>query len=66
MRIREARFHGGLSQYDIAIKTGIHRSRLSLAERGYVNLNEVEKKKIAKILNCKPEELFPEHVGVNL
>ena len=62
MDIKEARFRAGLSQYDIALKTGIPQSKLSLGERGYLNFNEVEKKKIAKVLNCKPHDLFLQSV----
>lgn len=58
MDIKEARFHAGLSQYDIALKTGILQSKLSLMENGYQNPNEQEKRKFAKVLKCKPVEIF--------
>ncbi len=60
MNLKEARFHAGLSQYDIALKTGIHQSRLSLIERGYLHPSNKEKKKISKVLRHKTEEIFPE------
>lgn len=53
MDIKEARFHAGLSQYDIALKTGIPQSKLSLIENGYVKPLPREKKKLAKALWVK-------------
>lgn len=61
MTLREARFFKGLNQWDISLKTGISQSKLSLVERGYIDLREDEKKKIAKVLNCKVTEIFPEN-----
>tara|TARA_B100001964_G_C13669958_1_gene352851 strand:+ start:303 stop:500 length:198 start_codon:yes stop_codon:yes gene_type:complete len=60
MNIKEARFYAGLSQYDIALKTGIPQSRISLIERGYFNPSDEEKKKISKVLRHKTEDLFSE------
>jgi len=59
MTLREARFFKGLNQWDISVKTGIPQSKLSLIERGYVDPKEEEKKKIAKALGCKVEDIFP-------
>ena len=61
MTLREARFFKGLNQWDIAVKTGIPQSKLSLIERGYVTPKEDEKKKIAKILGYRVTEIFPEN-----
>ena len=63
MTLREARFFKGLNQWDISIKTGIPQSKLSLVERGYIDLREDEKKKIAKVLGYKVAEIFPESAG---
>lgn len=63
MTLREARFFKGLNQWDISLKTGISQSRLSLVERGYVNLREDEKKKIAKVLGYKVADIFPDNGG---
>jgi len=60
MTLKEARFFKGLTQWDIAIKTGISQPTLSLIERGYVTPKEQEKKKIARALNCKVTDIFPE------
>ena len=63
MTLREARFFKGLNQWDISFKTGIPQSKLSLIERGYVDPRKDEKKKIAKALNCKVEDIFPRKSG---
>lgn len=59
MNLKQARFFKSLNQWDISLRTGIPQSRLSLIERNYVNPKEDEKKKIAKALNCKVEDIFP-------
>ena len=48
-----------ITQFDIRLKTGIHQSKISLIENGYYPPTIEEKKKIAKVFNCKPDELFP-------
>jgi len=63
MTLKEARFFKGLNQWDISVKTGIPQSKLSLVERGYIDLREDEKKKIAKVLGCKVTDIFPEAEG---
>ncbi|HUU39673.1 MAG TPA: helix-turn-helix transcriptional regulator [Desulfatiglandales bacterium] len=65
MTLREARFFKGLNQWDISVRTGIAQSRISLIERGYVVPKEGEKKRIAKALNHKIEDIFPENQGQN-
>jgi len=65
MTLREARFFKGLNQWDISVKTGIPQSKLSLIERGYVNPKEDEKRRIAKVLGCKVEEIFPQVEGTS-
>jgi len=64
MSLREARFFKGLNQWDISVKTGIPQSKLSLVERGYIDLREDEKKKIAKVLDCKVANIFPDNERV--
>ncbi len=60
MTLREARFFKGYNQWDISVRTGMHQSRISLIERGYVTPKEDEKKLIAKALGCRPEDIFSE------
>ena len=62
MTFREARFFKGLTQWDIAIKTGISQPTLSLFERGYKTPKDDEKKRIARALGCKVTDIFPEKV----
>ena len=57
--LRERRFFGELSIYDLSQKTGIDPAKISLIERGYKTPREDEKKKIAKALNCKVTDIFP-------
>jgi transcriptional regulator with XRE-family HTH domain len=58
MTLREARFFKGLNQYDIALRTGIPQSKISLIERGYIEPKDDEKEKIAKALNCQVADIF--------
>ena len=59
--LREKRFFGELSIYDLSQKTGIDPARISLIERGYKNPKEDEKQKLAKALGCKAEDIFAEN-----
>ena len=63
MNLKEARFYAGLSQYDIALKTGIPQSRVSLIENNYCKPKADERKKIATILDKNADELFPDQKG---
>ncbi len=58
MDIKEARFHAGLSQYDVSLKTGIPQSKLSLIENGYAKPLPCDKKKLAEALRVKECDLF--------
>ncbi|MBT71891.1 MAG: hypothetical protein CMQ15_07605 [Gammaproteobacteria bacterium] len=60
MTLKEARFNAGLSQYDVALKTGIPQSKISLIENKYSNPNAQERKKIAQALKRKQKDIFPE------
>ena len=50
--LKTARFIKNVSQAQLCHKTGIHQSRLSLAENGLTTLNQEEKMKIISVLNC--------------
>ena len=63
MNLRMERILKGFNQYDIALKTGIPQSKISLIERGYLEPKKEEKRKIAKALNLKVSEIFPEKGG---
>jgi hypothetical protein len=45
-----------LSQFELSRRTGIDRSRLSLAENGYVELTAKEQSKIRKVIAAIAEE----------
>lgn len=57
MNLREIRFKRGMTQYDINRHSGIHQSRISLIERGYVSPKLKEKHAIAKALRVNPDEI---------
>ena len=57
-KLYETRALRRISQYVIAIKTGIQQSRISLIENELVTPTEEEKKKIAKALGLKEEDVF--------
>jgi len=57
-KLKEVRFFKGISQPLLALKTGIQQSRISLIENELVTPREEEKKKIAKALNLKIENIF--------
>jgi len=62
-RLKAIRALQGISQDEIATLSGLSQSKLSRAERGYIQLNEDEKVRIANILDCDPTHLFPENKG---
>ena len=62
--LRKQRLFQELSIYDIERRTGIDVAKISLIERGYRNPRDDEKKKLARALKCKVEEIFPDDGGV--
>ena len=59
-KLREIRFLRGMNQYQLAILAQMHQSRISLIENGYVKPRADEKERLAKALNMKPDELWPD------
>ena len=57
MDLKETRFKKGLTQYDISKNSGVHQSRISLIERGYVFPTLKERRKIAKALDIGIEDI---------
>ena len=53
MRLKEARFVWGMTQYDLYLLTGIDHSRISYIEQGYISPREDEKQKIENALGLK-------------
>ena len=58
--LRLRRLELGLTQIDLAIKTHVPHSYISLQERGYPTLKKAHKEKIARALGTTIDELFPE------
>jgi transcriptional regulator with XRE-family HTH domain len=59
-KLRVIRRTKEVTQFDLRLKTGIHPSRVSLIEHGYIEPREDEKRRLAKALGVMPEEIFPE------
>jgi len=57
MDLKTARFKKNLTQWDLKAKTGIHQSKISLMERGYLEPNKDEVKRLAKALGVKADDL---------
>ena len=62
-RLREIRVVKRVSQFQLRLMTGIHQSKISMLENGLIAPREDEKKKLAKALNVKIEEIFPVDQG---
>ena len=59
-KLYETRVLKRVSQYVIALQTGIQQSRISLIENELVIPRGDEKKKIAKALGVKVQDIFTE------
>lgn len=65
-RLRVVRADRDVSQVELAFKTGINQSKISLIENGYVEPSKEEREDIAAALSAfgsgtpvTPEEIFP-------
>ena len=56
--LRLARLKKGLSQWDVAKRTGISQTVISLYEREYVKPSDLNKAKLAKLYGRKIEKLW--------
>ena len=56
MDLREARFKARISQWELAKRTGVHQSRISLIENGHP-AKEEEKTKLSAELRLKKEKI---------
>jgi transcriptional regulator with XRE-family HTH domain len=63
--LRRERLLQQKSLYDLRSKTGISVSKLSLVERGIENLNDDEKKRLARALGVRIQDLFPMEEAVH-
>ncbi|MDY6987955.1 MAG: helix-turn-helix transcriptional regulator [Thermodesulfobacteriota bacterium] len=57
-RLKEIRARRRVTQFELRLKTGIHQSKISLAENDYVQLEPKEQKKIAKALSVSVGEIW--------
>jgi len=57
-RLRELRVIKRITQFQLRLSTGIHQSKISLIESGLIEPREDEKRKIAKALQVRPEEIW--------
>ena len=57
-RVREERLQLGLSQEELALRTGVHRTYIGMIERGEKNITLVNIEKIASALAIEISELF--------
>lgn len=57
--LRRERILRQFTLYDLRAKTGISVSKLSLVERGIEQPHDEEKKRLARALGLRMEELFP-------
>ena len=64
-RLREYRIVPRISQWQLALDSGVKQSRISLIENCLVRPTLKEKTKLAEILRQKMEDLFPELENVN-
>jgi transcriptional regulator with XRE-family HTH domain len=57
-KVREIRKQKGLSQEELAFRSGLHRTYISDIERGDRNVSLKNIEKIARALGVKPSELL--------
>ena len=60
VELKAAIFKGGKSQRKISKETGIPESQLSMAVHGKLNLDPVQREKIAGALGISSKEIFTE------
>ena len=53
MHLKKARFIRGKTQFELRLLTGIHQSRISVIEKGYVVPRDDEKERLEAALNTK-------------
>ena len=62
-RLKVCRAEKKITQFQLSVDSGIIQSRLSYIENDLVQPRLDEKKRIAKALGCKPEEIWDKNVG---
>jgi transcriptional regulator with XRE-family HTH domain len=59
-RLREARVLKRITQFQLRLLTGIHQSKISMIENGFIEPRSDEKQRLAKALGVRTEEVFRE------
>ena len=59
-RLREVRSAVGISQEKLGERAGLHRTFISMVERGKRNVTIETVEKLATALNCRMGELMPD------
>lgn len=59
-KVRDERVRLGISQEELAVKAGVHRTYIGMIERGEKNITLENICKIADALGKKPEDLVKE------
>ena len=59
-RLREVRLDSALSQEELAARAGLHRTFISMVERGHRNVTIATVEKLARALKCRMAELLPD------
>ena len=59
-KLREIRVVKRISQFQLRLSTGIHQSKISLIENGLIEPREDEKKKLARALGVRQEDIWNE------
>jgi len=59
-RVREERLKLGISQEELAVRAGVHRTYIGMIERAEKNITLENISKIAKALNLKISDLIEE------
>ena len=57
-RLREIRAVRRITQFQLRLSTGVHQSKISMIENGLVTPREDEKKRLAKALGTRVEEIW--------
>jgi len=57
-KLRETRVVKRVTQFQLRIATGIHQSKISMIENGLIEPREDEKKRLAKALGVRVEEIW--------
>jgi DNA-binding XRE family transcriptional regulator len=60
-KLKEIRARNRVTQFELRLKTGIHQSKISMAENNWIELNEHEKSKIARALNVGVTDIWEQN-----